>query len=1075
MRCEKAFFEYLRAVEFLFNFLMKKLTNFLFSTRLTGVLFIVYAASMGIATFIENDYGTQASKALVYNAWWFELIHIIFIVNFAGNMFRYRLFRKEKLPVLIFHLSFVLILLGAGITRYISYEAYMPIEEGQVSNVMLSEKAYINIVIDDNKDQKTIERRYLFAPEVTNKGGFTAYAAQFLNLLRGGNDFTIDTEFRKKQVSINYVNYIPNAFEEFQQDDNGIEYLHFVESGGGSRHDHYIQKGEIANIHNQLVSFDKETPGAVNFLTQNQQLYIKMPLDADFMVMATQDKGSVKKDSLQIFNLRSLYTMHDMQFVVPEPATKGKLVMTSGDKEEHPEDIIEVEVKTENTSKKIALLGTRYTMNPPEIFSMDGLNFRMSYGSKQLELPFSLKLRDFQLERYPGSNQPKSFASEVTVIDTDSTFDFRIFMNNILDHKGFRFFQASYDLSGEVEETQLSVNHDVLGTTITYIGYVLLFVAMTFILFLKGTRFSDLGKMLDKVKKKKEALTLVVLLIGATSFAQDPHMSYEKVDSILNSTKVSAEHAERFSQLVIQDEGGRMKPIHTFASELLRKVSKKDTYKELDANQVAVSMVTNPRIWFSVPFIYMKKENSKVRDLIGIEKDQKYASLADFFNERGEYKLGKEVEAASKKVIKNKFEDGVVNISNRVSLLYSGISGDIFRFFPINGDENNKWVSRAELETSGFNKADSSFVRNVIPYYAQTLVEANKSGDYTQSNQLLEGIHQFQERYGSEVLPTERKVNLEIFYNKYDIFKNLFKYYMLAGLLMLILLVVQIFRNWKVLKWLVKISKWVIFLLFIYHAIGLGIRWYISGHAPWSNGYESMIYVAWATMFFGLTLGRKSNLTIAATAFVVAMILFFAHENWMDPAIANLVPVLDSYWVLIHVSIIVASYGPLTLSMILGMIALILFSLTTAKNKKKIDIQLKELTIISEMTMTVGLVMLVIGNFLGGMWANESWGRYWGWDPKETWALINIIIYAFILHTRLIPGLRGKFTFNVLGYFAFAGILMGYLGVNHLLSGLHSYATGDSAPIPYQIWNWLGIGIILTIMAYFKNKKYYKK
>ncbi len=749
--------------------------------------------------------------------------------------------------------------------------------------------------------------------------------------------------------------------------------------------------------------------------------------------------------------------------------------MVSGEKEEHPEDLLEVEVVTENARKNVLLYGTRYLINPPEIFSMDGLNFRLSYGSKQIELPFSLKLRDFQLERYPGSNSPKSFASEVTVIDKDETFDFRIFMNNILDYKGFRFFQASYNITGEVEETQLSVNHDVLGTTITYMGYVLLFFSMTFVLFSRTTRFADLNKMLDKVKKKKDALTVVLLLFSMIAFAQDPHMSEAKVDSILNATKVSAAHAERFSELVIQDEGGRMKPVHTFASELLRKVSKKDTYKDLDANQVAVSMVTNPRIWYSVPFIYMNSANSKVRELIGVPKDQDYASLADFFTERGEYKLSKEVESASKKIVKNKFEEGVVNISGRVNLLYAGIAGSIFRFFPIEGDVTNKWVSRAELESANFKKADSAFVRNVLPYYTQTIRLAAQSGDYKQANQLLEGIHQFQEKYGSEVLPSSRKVKLEIFYNKYDIFKNLFWQYMLAGLVMLIILIVQIFKDSKAIRVLVTISKAIVILLFVYHTVGLGIRWYISGHAPWSNGYESMIYIAWATMFFGLSFGRKSNLTVAGTTFVVSMILMFAHMNWMDPAIANLVPVLDSYWVLIHVSIIVASYGPLTLSMMLGLISLILFALSTKKNKQKIDLQLKELTVINEMSMTVGVVMLTIGNFLGGMWANESWGRYWGWDPKETWALISIMVYAFILHTRLIPGLRGKLTFNALSFFAFASILMTYLGVNHLLSGLHSYAAGESAPIPYQIWMWLGIGIVLTILAYVKNKQVYKK
>jgi len=1054
---------------------MKKIANLLFSTRLTGVLFILYAAAMGIATFIENDYGTQASKALVYNAWWFELIHLFFIVNFVGNIFRYRLLRKEKLVVLLFHLSFILILVGAAITRYISYEAIMPIKEGAVANKMLSEKTYFRVVMDNNKEQKAIDKVYLFSPKPASEARFIPVVSRFLNFVRGGNDFSIKSDFRDKPVSINYVNYIPNAYEEFQEDENGTEFLHFVESGAGSRHDHYIKKGEVANVHNQLVAFDKHTHGALNIFTKNDSLFINASQDGIFMVMATREKGTIRKDSIQPFNLRSLHSFDAMQFVVPEPPVKGKLVVISGDKDEHPADMLEVEIKTENDSKNIVLYGNKYSANPPKVFALDGLNFRVSYGAKQLEIPFSIKLRDFQLERYPGSNSPKSFASEITVIDKDETFDFRIFMNNILNHKGYKFFQSSYDDTGEVEETHLSVNHDAVGTTITYIGYVLLFVCLTFVLFLKGTRFADLSKMLNKVKKKKEALTFALMLLSLTVFAQDPHMNEVKVDSILEATKVSAVHAERFSELVIQDAGGRMKPVHTFASELLRKVSKKDTYKDLDANQVAVSMVTNPRIWYAVPFIYMKSANSKVRDLIGIPKEKKYASLADFFTEEGEYKLTKEVEAASKKIIKNKFEESIVNISGRVSLLYGGLSGSIFRFFPIQDDPTNKWVSRAELESANFNEADSAFVRNIIPFYAQTLIEAAKTSDYTQANELLEGIHKFQEKYGHEVLPSARKVKLEIFYNKYDIFKNLFWQYMLAGAVMLILLIVQIFNSSKLLRVLVNVSKAILVLLFIYHTVGLGIRWYISGHVPWSNGYESMIYVAWATMLFGLVFGRKSNLTVAATAFVVAMILMFAHMNWMDPAIGNLVPVLDSYWVMIHVSIIVASYGPFTLSMMLGLIALFLYVMTTSKNKKKISLQIKEITIINEMSMTVGLVLLVIGNFLGGMWANESWGRYWGWDPKETWALISIMIYAFVLHMRLIPGLRGRFLLNVLAYFAFASILMTYLGVNHLLSGLHSYAAGESAPIPNQIWAWLAIGVVMTILAYIKNKKYYKK
>jgi cytochrome c-type biogenesis protein CcsB len=206
-------------------------------------------------------------------------------------------------------------------------------------------------------------------------------------------------------------------------------------------------------------------------------------------------------------------------------------------------------------------------------------------------------------------------------------------------------------------------------------------------------------------------------------------------------------------------------------------------------------------------------------------------------------------------------------------------------------------------------------------------------------------------------------------------------------------------------------------------------------------------------MGMGLSLGaRKSDLTLAASAFVTAMLLWVAHQSWVDPSIANLQPVLDSYWLMIHVAVIVGSYGPLTVGMILGVTSLILIILTNSKNKKRMELSLKELTTINELSLTVGLVMLTIGNFLGGQWANESWGRYWGWDPKETWALISIMIYAFVLHMRLVPGLRGKWIFSFASIIAFASIMMTYFGVNFYLSGLHSYASGDQVITPNFIW-----------------------
>jgi cytochrome c-type biogenesis protein CcsB len=696
---------------------------------------------------------------------------------------------------------------------------------------------------------------------------------------------------------------------------------------------------------------------------------------------------------------------------------------------------------------------------------------------------------------------PKSYASEITVIDQETVFDFRIFMNHVLDYKGYRFFQSSYNDTGEVEQTFLSVNYDQVGTWTSYIGYFMLFTGLVWILLVPSTRFGSLKNNLERIEKKKGKALMILLLItvgmtqaqqasedtltpqnpvehnhGPQTMAQpSAEQQYRTIDSVIAAQVVEPGHAEEFGKLVIQDAGGRMKPVNTFASELLRKVSKKDTYLDMNADQVLLSMMVNPRAWYFVPFIYIKKDNTRLRDLIGIPHEQKYARFSDLFTEQGVYKLTDEVSKAHKKKIKNKYEESVLNVDGRANLLFGALGGSIFKFFPKQGSENNKWYSFLEVRQAGFPKEDSLYVSNIIPIYSREVVSAARSGDYTTANEYLRSMHQFQKKFGSEVMPNERKVELELFYNKYDIFKSLFQYYMYASLLMFIVVIVYIFKKTNLIRRLIQLSTVIILLLFLYHTAGLGIRWYISGHAPWSNGYESMIYVSWATMLFGVWFGRKSPLTLAATTFVTSILLMVAHWNWMDPSIGNLVPVLDSYWLMVHVAIIVASYGPFTIGMVLGMLALILYGFTTKKNKKKMNLAIDEITTINEMALTIGLVLLTIGNFLGGIWANESWGRYWGWDPKETWALISIMVYSFVLHMRLVPGLKSKYTFNMVSVFAFASILMTYLGVNHLLSGLHSYAQGESAAVPNQIWGWLIISVILSLLAYFKFKKFYKK
>ena len=426
----------------------------------------------------------------------------------------------------------------------------------------------------------------------------------------------------------------------------------------------------------------------------------------------------------------------------------------------------------------------------------------------------------------------------------------------------------------------------------------------------------------------------------------------------------------------------------------------------------------------------------------------------------------------------NQFQKDFKALDERLVLLDQALGGKIVKIFPLLNDENNKWISAVEYRAGQFQVSDSlyaNFIKNAVPFYLMSLEKAVRNGDYSEADKLLAAFKKNQENHGSEVLPSENKIKAEIFYNKADIYNKLYKYYALVGLLMFVLLVFQIIKDRKALRFSIASIKVLIYLFFILHTLGLIMRWYISGHAPWSDAYESILYVSWATLGMGLLFSKKSDMTVAAATFVTAMLLWIAHQSWVDPSIANLVPVLDSYWLMIHVAVIVGSYGPLTVGMILGVVSLLLIIMTNNKNKEKMDLNIKELTIINELSLTVGLVMLTIGNFLGGQWANESWGRYWGWDPKETWALISIMIYAFVVHTRLIPGLRGKWMFNFLSVVAFGSIMMTYFGVNFYLVGLHSYASGAQVITPTFIYYTVFGVMLLGAVSYWRNKKYYAK
>ncbi len=1039
-----------------------------------AVLFIVFAAVMGLATFIENEYNTDTARILVYNTKWFEAIMLIFVFNFIGNIKRYNLFSKAKWDTLILHLSFILILIGAFVTRYISFEGMMPIRETETVNQFFSDKTFLTVMVDGELEgemkRRTFEDQRLFSGALDKDNFISTFASNHFKLKKDFNNIPFEVEFK---------DFIMGAEEVIEETKDGKSFLKLVESDHGERHEHFIEEGTIESIHGVLYSYNKVTEGAINFYTnESGEMQISTPFAGSYRVMATQATGEVVANTPAPLNYRSMYDLQGVQFVMDRPIIGKKVLKSNGDfKAKNTSDALVLTVRSQGKEEEVTLMGSQGQMGVPQSFIIGDLEFTLIYGSKVYTTPFQVKLNDFIAEKYPGTEKSySSFESQVTIIDPDKSFDYRIYMNHVLDHKGYRFFQASYD--PDEKGTHLSVNHDFWGTWITYIGYTLLYIAMLCILFNKNTRFSDLRKKLNKIHAKKAALTIIGLLFGLFSAtAQHAHNkpTSTQIDSLLVKTTVSQEHADLFGSIIVQDISGRMKPINTFSSELLRKVSKDDHFRDMDSDQVMLSITQFPQLWYHVPIINLKKGNDSIRSIIGIPSDAKYASLADFFDDKGNYKLVDFLDDAHQASVKDQFQKDFITADEKVNLLYSAISGKILQIFPIPGHENNKWVSYLELNESGLKGMDSIYTKNILPMYTTSLLKSIETKDFKASDELLESIKNFQKKYGSKVIPSEQKVKAETLYNKYDVFKKLFSYYMYVSVIMFIIVIVRIFKDNKTLRVLTKVCTGIVIALFALHTLGLIARWYVSGHAPWSDAYESMIFVAWATVIFGLIFGRKSSLTTASTAFVASMVLMIAHWNWMDPSIGTLAAVLDSYWLMIHVAVIVGSYGPFTLGMILGIVALFLMIFTTKNNKAKMELNLKEITYINEMAITVGLVMLTIGNFLGGQWANESWGRYWGWDPKETWALISIMVYAFVIHMRFVPALRGLWIYNLMSVLAFYSIMMTYFGVNFYLSGLHSYAKGDQVVTPSFIWISVGTIALLASLAFYKYKKYYKK
>lgn len=1125
--------------------------------RVGAVLLAIMAVASGVATFVESHYsglanneiGRSAAYDMIYDAPWFNVVMIVFCVNLLLNLVRRLARGRQEVGFLMVHIGMLVIMAGAGMTRWMGFEGYLHIREGEANNMVASAKTYAIVEEGDVSGHFPVRlydtgpqnhERQVNLPNGTVSLSVDEYWIRFEERLMpgpggqplvalstmgmGGNRQSVtlrpgdrqslgstsvifhrgelptaaDTESRYGKVRVRAggescsLNVVPEPgslgscggwdFElvEFQTDfhvggesDPDGPMLNpmvklAVSSPDGEQAETilFALHPEFGTMHSQAdllsqVDLVYEVSTGVDLAVVDGAIVMRAPFeltvsgmggDADSETVPVGQTVAVERQKVYAggSGYQVVPTMVEMS-VVETPALSdnpgapaaARLSVTMGDQRAQA-------VCVKGGVGQTVRLGDR--------------TFRLKYGPVMRALPYELHLDDFVLETYPGSDNPASYESHVRLFDAEKGVDgepVRIWMNHPLNHRGTKHFQSSYDR--DRLGTVLSVNKDP-GKMPTYVGYTIISLGFCIV-------------MVRILARRSQARAAAVLLAAGLALggvgdavAQD-HGHGQTQAPVQTGPPVKLnlpdDVRESAARLIVQDYRGRMKPLDTLARESSMKITKKSSFEGWHPMDFFLSLPTQAAAWYNYPTVVI--QNNGVKKLVGVSKDTEYVSIASLLS-GGRYVLQDQVEVAHRTmaVARDKTQQKLITFDERVHILYGDLQGSALRLYPIPDDPGNTWEQLSVvLERLGDDPRAAEFREA-----GEALFAGLENRDITEIRKGLNLTIALQQKYGAAVMPSEFRINSELFLNSFKPFVKSMMPYSIGFVLLMVAYFWGLFRRdgapWSLRSPLYALGMLVATAGFGVHLYGYVMRWIASGRAPLSNGHESLLFVALSMALAGLVfeLKTRSGASAALGSLITMMTLGVSMMAAFDPAIGPLVPVLASYWLQIHVTVITASYGFLGLSCLLGGLTLILLILARFTRQPLADAVAK-LDRLNLDVMVVGIGLLAIGTLLGGVWANESWGRYWGWDPKETWALVSILIYAVVLHFRWISGLGNAFVQAAGSFMSIWSIVMTYFGVNYLLVGLHSYAAGEATRIPTWVVAFFAGMLVLTLIAGF--------
>lgn len=1135
------------------GFFKNPVIAFLSSLKLSAFLMAVAAFASAKGTFIESAVGRDGAYALVYDAWWFEAVLALLSLSLVLLFFKRWPYKPRQYGFMLVHISIVVILVSAGITRWFGYEGTMSIREGASSDFIFSNHKQVSLTADGQT--AGVKVRLWKAGQNNIKGNVslggqkyqlavTEYWPHYAESWQAGPGGPAALEFGLRQegqmseqmllqgnrTSIGDVEarFLEGAFSgsmsssrygDLRLNIGGQPCVIPVQPAGNAVvacGGYKLQVTEFQTKYTVGAQSDPEGPMinpmirvAITAPDGRKGERILFALHPDFsmghsggqdafaeldmvyqvssgvefakggstgvqgrasfpissMNMETQEEAQIPAGTTFDVQKNVLYKNSDNGFGIVPIETFTSVVKAPSMSESSNDPPAARVVLRDGSGGELANVVCIEQDNPVPV-QVGGKTLELAYGPLIHKLPYTVKLDDFVLQTYPGSDNPATYESYVSLDDPQMGVSGRkvhIFMNHPMNHRGTKHFQSSYDR--DRRGTVLSVNHDP-GKAPTYFGYIMISVGFLLII-MKDLLFPLKSRKGDAAKGAAVAAALGLLLAFSTTTARaQAHDPNDGEDHTGHNHPVSAGFVElskpareAASRLIIQDYNGRMKPLDTMAREMVMKVAKRTKYEGREPVDQYLSWSLNPNFWWDKPLLKVKHPGLK--KLLGVDPSTTHVSAASLFDQQGQYRLAAQIEEAQRTPDRerSKVQRALLSFDESFELLYMTFRGATLRIYPIPGDANHTWQ---DIQTT-HPKLDAA-QQEAFGAAFDALARGVQTGD---NNSVMDGITRtraLQAQYGAKVIPSDAKLKAELVYNRAHIFSwMMIPLLVTFGSLMLVY-IWNLFRNrnqkLSFRNPLYAFGVACYGVAFVGMVIAYILRWVASGRAPLSNGHESLLFISIAVALAGLIFELVYRLAVPAAlgGLLTCVILGVSMLSTFDPAIGPLVPVLVSYWLNIHVTIITASYGFLGLSALIGMLTLVLMTLKAA-GTPTVREAIGTLDNLNKHVVIAGLGLLSVGTLLGGVWANESWGRYWGWDPKETWALITILVYAVVLHFRWIAATRSQWINAAASSAAISSVVMTYFGVNYFLTGLHSYAAGDAAKVP----NWVYIGAAMVV------------